>query len=213
MLNHLPAAAEGLPSTPQAGGDKSWPHRLSKLFSSCSSGSAASDCAMEAGMGSGQGTPLAAPPLRLSPEELGQPDCLLVGQGWSIPVHRYGCSCGGPARLAGGAGRVYFVLWGGKAEAAGYSGAAGWRRFYTPLPSPSNTVRPALPHCPSCRSVLRQRCDHFRARCDGPFRDSAADRVAVPDHFGEAAVRAFLHYCYNGGLGGARVMFLGLVAL
>lgn len=41
---------DGLPPTPMAGspGERSWPHRLSRLFSSCSSGSGGEDCAMEA---------------------------------------------------------------------------------------------------------------------------------------------------------------------
>lgn len=61
---------------------------------------------------------------------------------------------------------------------------------------------PPTPSPPSCllslRSVLRQRCDQFRARCDRGWADSSTDRVAVPDHFSREAVDAFLHYCYHG---------------
>ena len=96
---------DGLPATPTghaggAGGDKSWPQRISKLFTSCSSGggnedgmdaaAAASGSSDASAHGSQPGTPAAsaATPEKLSVEELGQPDCLLVGSGWSIPVHR-----------------------------------------------------------------------------------------------------------------------------
>ncbi|KAL4452300.1 hypothetical protein ABPG75_007962 [Micractinium tetrahymenae] len=136
--NSPTAVADGLPPTPTAGpaGERSWPHRLSRLFSSCSSGSGGEDCAMEAaaqgGSDSQPGTP--PTPLRLSLEDLGEPDCLLQGAGWSIPVHR---------------------------------------------------------------SVLRQRCDHFRARCESGWADASTERVAVPDHFSQEAVQAFLHYVYN----------------
>lgn len=134
---------DGLPATPQASaGDKSWPHRLSKLFSSCSSGSAASgDCLMEGEGAGSEGAPGSAPaspfPLSLSSDELGEPDCVLAGQGWSIPVHR---------------------------------------------------------------AVLRQRCDHFRARCGAGWADAASAKVSVPDHFSRQAVASFLHYCYNDSL-------------
>ncbi|KAL4857297.1 Protein-L-isoaspartate O-methyltransferase [Chlorella vulgaris] len=134
---------DGLPATPQASaGDKSWPHRLSKLFSSCSSGSAASgECLMEGEGAGSEGAPGSAPasppPLRLSSDELGEPDCVLEGQGWSIPVHR---------------------------------------------------------------AVLRQRCDHFRARCGAGWADADSAKVLVPDHFSRQAVASFLHYCYNDSL-------------
>jgi hypothetical protein len=49
------------------------------------------------------------------------------------------------------------------------------------------------------RAVLRQRCDHFRARCGAGWADSEAQVVRVPDHFGRPAVAAFLHYVYHGG--------------
>lgn len=136
------STGEGMPPTPQ-GGAGGGLRRLSKLFSSCSSGFGGSDHAMaEAGMAGPQpASPSAASAsggtahaVRLNPEELGEPDCVLVGAGWTIPVHR---------------------------------------------------------------SVLRQRCDHFRARCDRGWADSSTDRVAVPDHFSREAVDAFLHYCYH----------------
>ncbi|PSC72076.1 L-isoaspartate O-methyltransferase [Micractinium conductrix] len=129
VIDSLPATPTGVP-TPTAAGERSWPHRLSKLFSSCSSGGSSSDGTMDAGMQ--PGSPLGPP--RLFLDELGEPDCVLEGAGWSIPVHR---------------------------------------------------------------SVLRQRCDHFRARCTAGWADADAQRVAVPEQFGEAAVRAFLHYVYN----------------
>lgn len=135
------AVMDGLPPTPMAGspGERSWPHRLSRLFSSCSSGSGGEDCAMEAagqgGAGSQPGSP--STPVRLSLDDLGDPDCVLEGAGWTIPVHR---------------------------------------------------------------SVLRQRCDHFRARCGSGWADASAERVVVPDHFSREAVQAFLHYVYNDGM-------------
>ncbi len=46
--------------------------------------------------------------------------------------------------------------------------------------------------------MLRQRCDHFRARCGAGWADASSDRVQVPDHFSRQAVEAFLHYVYNG---------------
>ncbi len=93
-----------MPPTPQGGGGGL--RRLSKLFSSCSSGFGGSDHAMaEAGMAGPQpaspsaasASGSAAPPVRLQPEELGEPDCLLVGAGWTIPVHRCGGGKAGPA--------------------------------------------------------------------------------------------------------------------
>ena len=49
--------------------------------------------------------------------------------------------------------------------------------------------------------MLRQRCDHVRARCDAGWADCAADRILVPDHFSREAVQAFLHYVYHGARG------------
>lgn len=91
-------AGEGMPPTPQ-GGAGGGLRRLSKLFSSCSSGFGGSDHAMaEAGMAGPQPASLSAASasggsahaVRLNPEELGEPDCVLVGAGWTIPVHRCG---------------------------------------------------------------------------------------------------------------------------
>ena len=99
------AVSDGLPPTPTGpaggsgagGSDKSWPQRISKLFTSCSSGGG-SECGMDAAasgsdasaQGPQPGTPAAAvaPPVKLNFDELGEPDCLLVGSGWTIPVHR-----------------------------------------------------------------------------------------------------------------------------
>lgn len=67
--------------------------------------------------------------------------------------------------------------------------------------TPTRPTRPSPPASLPPRSVLRQRCDHFRARCDRGWADSSADRVAVPDHFSHEAVDAFLHYCYHGEVG------------
>eukprot|EP00887_Chlorella_sp_A99_P004160 scaffold23.g4160.t1 len=41
-------------------------------------------------------------------------------------------------------------------------------------------------------AVLRQRCDHFRARCDSGMRDARAQRCSVPDHFSREAVEALI---------------------
>lgn len=190
------AVFEGLPTTPQAG-DKSWPHRLHKLFSSCSSGSSAGDCGMDGGGGSQPGTP--ATPLRLSPEELGEPDCLLAGAGWSIPVHRCGPHWGAWAR-----GRLAAAL-------PGLPCARQQRTAqHTVAVAALLTHLSAASHRPLCwpshgpatrRSVLRQRCDQFRARCDTGWADCSADRVAVPEQFSREAVEALLHYVYHGGRG------------
>ena len=78
MIDSLPATPTGVP-TPTAAGERSWPHRLSKLFSSCSSGGSSSDGTMDAGMQ--PGSPLGPP--RLFLDELGEPDCVLeVGVRW-----------------------------------------------------------------------------------------------------------------------------------
>jgi protein-L-isoaspartate(D-aspartate) O-methyltransferase len=45
-------------------------------------------------------------------------------------------------------------------------------------------------------AVLRQRCDHFRARAGSGMRDAALDRVPVPSHFSRAALEALLRYLY-----------------
>lgn len=190
-----------MPPTPQ-GGAGGGLRRLSKLFSSCSSGFGGSDHAMaEAGLAAGpqpaspsaaSASGSAAPAVRLNIEELGEPDCLLVGAGWTIPVHRW------VRGMRGGRG-----LWAG--------GAAGCRACLQSVHRVCQRIRrqrrlvhtaSAAQHChplPLRRSVLRQRCDHFRARCDRGWADSSADRVAVPDHFSREAVDAFLHYCYTGG--------------
>jgi hypothetical protein len=90
----MPAVIDGLPPTPHApGGDKTRPRRrLSRLFSACSSGSAADEAAMEAAASSssGGGSEAGSPhPPRLTPEELGEPDCVLRGAGWELPAHRW----------------------------------------------------------------------------------------------------------------------------
>ena len=205
---HLPltppypsAACEGMPPTPQ-GGAGGGLRRLSKLFSSCSSGFGGSDHAMaEAGLAGPQpaspacASPCAAPaPVRLSPEELGEPDCLLVGAGWTIPVHR--CAPAPPLPRVGRQSTAC-PLWSGS-DVHLPTQLLPQRRRACPHGIPSRAgiaTRPATQR----RSVLRQRCDHFRARCGTAWADSSAERVAVPDHFSREAVEALLHYCYHGG--------------
>lgn len=46
-------------------------------------------------------------------------------------------------------------------------------------------------------AVLRQRCDHFRARCDSGMCDAKLDCVHIPDHFSQSAVGAFLNFLYH----------------
>jgi len=46
-------------------------------------------------------------------------------------------------------------------------------------------------------AVLRQRCDHFRARSDSGMRDALISVVHVPDHFSQDAVNSFLKYLYH----------------
>lgn len=101
-----PAVIDGLPPTPTEG-QRSWPHRLSKFLTACS-GSSASQDSWGAESSGGELSPTAAgledaaaesdsptalqPPTsplarRISPSELGPPDCLLAGSGWDLPVH------------------------------------------------------------------------------------------------------------------------------
>jgi len=46
-------------------------------------------------------------------------------------------------------------------------------------------------------AVLRQRCDHFRARCDSGMADAELSVCHVPDHFPQKAVDKFLRYLYE----------------
>lgn len=41
------------------------------------------------------------------------------------------------------------------------------------------------------------RCEHFRARCNSGMRDAHAPEVVVPEHFTQAACKAFLAYLYQ----------------
>lgn len=166
------------------------------------------------GEGAGsEGAPGSAPaspfPLSLSSDELGEPDCVLEGQGWSIPVHRCAVQwCLPPSppalrqpglwvcvRVGCGVGELVFTL---------------TQLLTAPLPQNMFKVHSSQPPGPPCvclspcpvhRAVLRQRCDHFRARCGAGWADAASAKVSVPDHFSRQAVASFLHYCYNGGCG------------
>jgi protein-L-isoaspartate O-methyltransferase len=50
---------------------------------------------------------------------------------------------------------------------------------------------------PAHAAVLRARCELLRARADSGMADACAARVAVPEHFSEAAAAALLDYCYS----------------
>ncbi|KAL6780621.1 hypothetical protein ACKKBF_B12430 [Auxenochlorella protothecoides x Auxenochlorella symbiontica] len=45
--------------------------------------------------------------------------------------------------------------------------------------------------------VLRQRCEHFRARCESGMRDAAVETIPVPDHFSRQGVEALIEYMYH----------------
>lgn len=64
------------------------------------------------------------------------------------------------------------------------------RMFFIPIPLPP---RPTL----RGRSVMRARCELFRARCDSGMRDADSALCLVPDHFSREAVEALLHYAYH----------------
>ncbi|KAL3143039.1 hypothetical protein ABBQ38_003315 [Trebouxia sp. C0009 RCD-2024] len=77
-----------------SGSHRMWGSRVAKFLSSCSGNLGSNDCvkldevALE---GSGEGPRQDA--VTLDPADLGAPDLLLMGNGWTIPVHRYGCTC------------------------------------------------------------------------------------------------------------------------
>ncbi|KAK9807068.1 hypothetical protein WJX72_012529 [[Myrmecia] bisecta] len=50
---------------------------------------------------------------------------------------------------------------------------------------------------PAHRSVLRARCDQFRARCESGMRDAFEDKLHVPEHFTREAIEVFLRYLYH----------------
>lgn len=53
------------------------------------------------------------------------------------------------------------------------------------------------PTGPPCSEVLRQRCEHFRARCESGMRDAAVETIPVPDHFSRQGVEALIEYMYH----------------
>lgn len=84
---------DGFPSTPSAQG-RSWPHRFARLISGCSvprgDSLSGEDSPREAMVLDGDGASFlaASPSFNLDFEQLGEPDCMLMGPGWEIPAHR-----------------------------------------------------------------------------------------------------------------------------
>ncbi|KAK9857634.1 hypothetical protein WJX84_009149 [Apatococcus fuscideae] len=46
-------------------------------------------------------------------------------------------------------------------------------------------------------TVMRARCEAFRARCASGMRDAEAAHIPVPEHFSQEALRAFVNYVYQ----------------
>jgi protein-L-isoaspartate(D-aspartate) O-methyltransferase len=51
-------------------------------------------------------------------------------------------------------------------------------------------------HIPTHMSLLRRRCEHLKARHNSGMRDALSSIVAVPDHFSQLTMHAFVHYIY-----------------
>ncbi len=139
---------------------------------------------------SGEGEDDRAPrrPAALDPAMLGPPDCLLVGAGWSFPVHR----CRTQVRSISG---VCICTHSTQLCCAASAKNHGNGRVDLPA---SCCIRQPCSNglalmCSACRrAVLCVRCELLRARCSSGMRDASAARVQVPEHFARPVIDAFV---------------------
>lgn len=160
---------EGLPPTPRES-ERSWPHRLSRFLSSCS-GAAPSSSPSTSGLW-GEDCP-GGEGSACSPFISSSSSDQLSSAEWSAPPA--GARLSLPASPL--AGRLSLASL-GPPDCALVGGGGAWE-------------------VPVHWAVLRQRCDHFRARCDSGMRDARAQRCSVPDHFSREAVEALVRYAYT----------------